>query len=58
MTIDYNPFDPAVVDDHLSTLAKLRHETPVSEVVPGVFYLARHHDIIDVCRALINTGQG
>lgn len=58
MTIEYNPFDPATVDDHLPTLARLRHECPVSEVVPGVFYLARHNDIIDVCRAPSTYEQG
>ena len=26
MTIEYNPFDPAAVDDHLPTLTKLRHD--------------------------------
>ncbi len=46
----YNPFDSAEVDNHLPTLAQLRRECPVSEVVPGVFYLAKHEDIIDVCR--------
>jgi cytochrome P450 len=58
MTIEYNPFDPAAVDDHLPTLERLRHEAPVSEVVPGVFYLARHQDIIDVCRAPSTYEQG
>jgi cytochrome P450 len=57
-TIDFNPFDPAAVDDQLPTLACLRHEAPVSEVVPGVFYLARHADIIDVCRAPSKFEQG
>ncbi len=51
MTIAFNPFDPAQVDNQQPTLDALRHECPVSEVVPGVFYLARHEDIIDVCRA-------
>jgi cytochrome P450 len=51
MTIAFNPFDPAQVDDQLGTIDALRHECPVSEVVPGVFYLARHEDIIEVCRA-------
>ncbi len=50
MTTEYNLFDPATVDDHLPTITKLRHEAPVSEVVPGVFYLAKHQDIVDVCR--------
>ena len=56
MTIDYNPFDPAAVDDHLPTLACLRHDAPVSEVVPGVFYLARHDDIDAAGRFLFEHG--
>ena len=56
--ITFNPFDPAQVDDQLATLAALRRECPVSEVVPGVFYLARHEDIIDVCRAPGTFRQG
>jgi cytochrome P450 len=48
--IAYNPFDPSEVDDHEPTLTRLRHECPVAEVMPGVFYLARHADILDVCR--------
>ncbi len=58
MTIDFNPFDPAQVDHQLPTLTELRHECPVSELVPGVFYLARHEDIIDVCRAPGTFRQG
>jgi cytochrome P450 len=58
MTIAFNPFDPAQVDDQLDTLAALRHGCPVAEVVPGVFYLAKHEDIIDVCRAPRTFRQG
>ena len=58
MTIAFNPFDPAQVDDQLDTLAALRHECPVAEVVPGVFYLAKHEDIIEVCRAPRTYRQG
>jgi len=58
MTVAFNPFDPAQVDDQLETLAGLRHECPVAEVVPGVFYLARHEDIIEVCRAPGTFKQG
>jgi len=58
MTVEFNPFDPAQVDDQLPTLTALRHECPVSELVPGVFYLARHEDIIDVCRAPGTFRQG
>jgi cytochrome P450 len=51
MTIDYDPLDPAQVDDHQSVLARLRREAPVSELRPGLFYLARYQDVMDVCRA-------
>jgi len=54
----FNPFDPTHVDDQVATLARLRLESPVTEVVPGVFYLARHVDIIDVCRAPETFRQG
>jgi cytochrome P450 len=58
MTIDYNPFDPAQVDTHLPTLARLRHEAPISEIAPGLFYVSRHADIIDVCRRPQTFEQG
>src|SRR5271165_6129765 len=54
----FNPFDPTHVDDQVATLSRLRRESPVTEVVPGVFYLARHADIIDVCRAPETFRQG
>lgn len=46
----YNPFDPAQVDHHLPTLARLRDAGPVHELLPGFFYLPRHQDIVDVCK--------
>jgi cytochrome P450 len=58
MTIAFNPFDPAQVDGQRETLVALRGQCPVSEVVPGVYYLARHEDIIDVCRAPGTFRQG
>ena len=51
MAIEYDPFDPAQVDDHQTVLARLRREAPVSELQPGLFYLARYQDVMDVCRA-------
>jgi cytochrome P450 len=54
----FNPFDPVQVDDQVETLARLRRDSPVTEVVPGVFYLARHADIIEVCRAPDTFRQG
>jgi hypothetical protein len=32
MTIEYDPFDPAQVDAHDGVLARLRRESPVSEL--------------------------
>jgi cytochrome P450 len=51
MAIEYDPLDPAQVDDHQPVLARLRREAPVSELKPGLFYLARYQDVMDVCRA-------
>jgi cytochrome P450 len=51
MTIEYDPFDPIQVDAHDAVLARLRRESPVSELKPGLFYLARYQDVLDVCRA-------
>ena len=51
MTIEYDPFDPAQVDAHDAVLARLRRESPISELKPGFFYLARYQDVLDVCRA-------
>jgi len=50
MTILYNPFDPAQVDHDEQVLAELRHETPVAEVMPGVFYVTRHADLTEISR--------
>src|SRR3984885_7846511 len=58
MTIEYDPFDPAQVDDHDPVLARLRREAPVSELRPGLFYVARYKDIMDVCRAPETFRQG
>jgi len=46
----YNIFDPDEVDASEPLLDRLRHEQPVAEILPGVFYLARHEDILEVCR--------
>ena len=54
----FNPFDPSQVDDQVATLARLRRESPVTELLPGVFYLAKHGDILDVCRAPQTFRQG
>jgi len=58
MKIHYDPTDPAQVDDHEPVLARLRREAPVSELKPGLFYLARYKDVIDVCRDPDTFRQG
>jgi cytochrome P450 len=50
MTVAYNPFDPAQVDHQDEILPQLRKEARVAEVLPGVFYLTRHEDVIAVSR--------
>jgi len=50
MTVVYNPFDPEQVDHHDEMLARLRHEAPVVEIMPGTFYVTRHEEILEVCR--------
>ena len=50
MTVEYNLFDPAHVDHHDALLAELRSHDRVAEVMPGIFYVARHEDIVEVCR--------
>jgi cytochrome P450 len=58
MKISYDPTDPAQVDHHEPVLARLRSEAPVSEVQPGLFYVARYQDVMDVCRAPQTFHQG
>lgn len=58
MTTSYDPFDPAQVDDHFDVLATLRRQDPVSEVMPGVFYVSRREDIIAVSKAPTTFVQG
>ena len=48
--IEYNLFDPHQVDNHEEVLAELRRKEPVAEVLPGIFYLSRYDDIVEVCR--------
>jgi cytochrome P450 len=48
--VRYDIFDPDVVDGHEPLLDRLRHEEPVAEIQPGIFYVARHEDILEVCR--------
>jgi cytochrome P450 len=58
MTVPYNPFEPAQVDDHFAVLAALREDDPVTEVMPGVFYLARRDDIVAVSKDPVTFVQG
>ena len=50
MSVVYNPFDPDQVDHHDELLARLRHDAPVVEIMPGMFYVTRHEEILEVCR--------
>jgi cytochrome P450 len=56
--IAYNPFDPEQVDHHQPILDELRLTAPVAEIMPGVFYLSRHEDIVGVCRDPDTFRQG
>lgn len=58
MTTRYNPFEPAQVDDHFEVLATLREADPVTEVMPGVFYVARRDDIVAVSKDPATFVQG
>ena len=58
MTVLYNPFEPAQVDDHFAVLAALRESDPITEVMPGVFYLARRDDIVAVSKDPATFVQG
>jgi cytochrome P450 len=48
--VSYNPFDPDQVDHDEVVLTELRRTCPVAEVMPGVFYLARHEDVVAASR--------
>ncbi len=50
MTISYNPFDPAQVDDDEEVLTQLRHEHAVAAVLPGVYYVTRYDDVAEISR--------
>jgi cytochrome P450 len=58
MDVAYNPFDPEQVDHHQPVIDHLRHDEPVAEIMPGVFYVSRHDDIIEVCRDPETFRQG
>lgn len=45
------------MDDHEAVLAELRRHQPVAEVLPGIFYLSRYDDIVEVCRHPETFGQ-
>ena len=50
MTVTYNPFDPDQVDHDEEILTRLRHEAPVVEIMPGVFYVTRYEDVVEISR--------
>jgi cytochrome P450 len=50
VTVTYNPFDPDQVDHDEEILTQLRHEAPVVEIMPGVFYVTRYEDVVEISR--------
>src|SRR4029079_19209793 len=50
VTVTYNPFDPDQVDHDEAILTRLRHEAPVVEIMPGVFYVTRYDDVVEISR--------
>jgi cytochrome P450 len=50
VTVTYNPFDPEQVDHDEAVLTQMRHEAPVVEIMPGVFYVTRYDDIVEISR--------
>jgi cytochrome P450 len=50
VTVTYNPFDPDQVDHDEPILTQMRHEAPVVEIMPGVFYVTRYDDIVEISR--------
>jgi cytochrome P450 len=50
VTVTYNPFDPDQVDHDEGVLAELRHDAPVVELQPGLFYVTRYADIVEISR--------
>lgn len=54
----YNPFDPDEVDHHDAVLRELRERCPVAEILPGTWYVARHADVLEVCRRTDDFRQG
>jgi cytochrome P450 len=55
--VTYNPFDPAQVEDHFPILDELRVNDPVHEVLDGVYYVARHDDVVAVARDPVTFRQ-
>jgi cytochrome P450 len=50
VTVTYNPFDPDQVDHDRAILTEMRHEAPVIEIMPGVYYVTRYDDIVEISR--------
>jgi cytochrome P450 len=50
MTIHYDVLDEARVERYRAALAGMRADEPVAEVAPGVFYVSRYDDVVEVCR--------
>jgi cytochrome P450 len=58
MAIGFNPFDGTQVDDQYPVLTSLRQFQPVTEVEPGLFYVSRYEDIVEISRNWVDFGQG
>jgi cytochrome P450 len=50
VTVTYNPFDPDQVDHDEGVLTQMRHEAPVVEIMPGVYYVTRYEDVVEISR--------
>ena len=50
MTITYNPFDPAQVDNDAEVIKQLREQARVIELMPGFFYVTHYDDVVEISR--------
>jgi cytochrome P450 len=50
MTITYNPFDPAQVDNDAEVIKQLRDQARVIELMPGFFYVTHYDDVAEISR--------
>lgn len=50
MTITYNPFDPAQVDNDAEVIKQMREQARVVELMPGFFYVTHYDDVAEISR--------